>query len=269
MAYFERIGESAFVATGHVGGAWDPDHQHIAPALGLLAHVVETDRDARRDDALVIGRLSYDILGRVPVDVVQTAIRVIRPGRTIELVEATLRHDGRDVVLLRAWLMRPGDTSHLAGTSLPRIPAPEDMPAWDPSTLWPGGFIASVEVRRNEAEPGRASYWVRTPVPLIQDEKVSPLASAAGLLDIANGMTVRADPRDVAFPNIDLTAHLFAEPRGEWIGFDTTVSFGSEGIGLTSSVIHDVHGPIGRASQTLTVRPTPRAATSRDGAAGV
>jgi hypothetical protein len=96
---------------------------------------------------------------------------------------------------------------------------------------------------------------VRTPLPLIEDEKVSRLASAAGLFDIANGMTVRANPRDVAFPNVDLTAHLFTEPRGDWIGFDTTVSFGPEGLGLTSSVIHDEHGPIGTLSQILTVRP--------------
>lgn len=255
MAYFERVGESAFRATGHVSGAWDPDDQHIAPAMGLLTHAVELDRDSRRSDGLVIGRLSYDILGTVPVDVVETAVRVIRPGRTIELVEATLGHHGRDAVLLRAWLMRPGATADLEATSLPRIAPPTDMPAWDPATVWPGGFIASAEVRRAEERPGRASFWVRTPLRLIKDEEVGRLASTAGLLDIANGMTVRISPEDVAFPNIDLTAHLFAQPRGEWIGFDTTVSFGPDGLGLTSSVIHDTHGPIGTMSQMLTIRP--------------
>ena len=59
----------------------------------------------------------------------------------------------------------------------------------------------------------------------------------------------------IAFPNIDLTAHLFAEPRGGWVGFDTTVSFGAEGLGLTSSVVHDIDGPIGTVAQMLTVRP--------------
>jgi hypothetical protein len=255
MAYFERIGPSAFRATGHVSGAWDPGEQHIAPALGLLAHAVECDRDVRRSDALVIGRLSYDILGTLPVDVVETAVRVIRPGRTIELVEATLGHNGRAAVLLRAWLMQPADTAHLEATSLPRIAPPMAMAAWNPSTVWPGGFIASAEVRRAQAEPGRAAFWVRTPLPLVEGEEVSRLASAAGLFDIANGMTVRVSPRVVAFPNIDLTAHLFAEPRGEWIGFDTTVSFGPGGLGLTSSVIHDTYGPIGALSQILTIRP--------------
>lgn len=129
------------------------------------------------------------------------------------------------------------------------------MAPWDASTVWPGGFIASTEIRRIQLEPGRAAYWVRTPLPLVLDEKVSALAGAAGLFDIANGMTVRVSPKDVAFPNVDLTAHLFTEPRGDWLGFDTTVSFGPDGLGLTSSVLHDTHGPVGTVSQILTVRP--------------
>jgi hypothetical protein len=257
MAYFERTGETTFRPTQHVSGAWDPAEQHIAPALGLLAHVVECDRDARRG-GLVIGRLSYDILGKVPVEEVQTEVRVSRPGRTVELVEATLGHHGRTAVLLRAWLLQPNDTADLEATPLPRIPPPSSMPAWSPTTVWPGGFIASAEVRRAEAEPGRASFWVRTPLPLIRDEQVSRLASTAGLLDIANGMTVRASPRKVAFPNVDLTAHLFTEPRGDWVGFDTRVTFGPTGIGLTTSVLHDVHGPIGISSQILSIRPVER-----------
>jgi hypothetical protein len=63
------------------------------------------------------------------------------------------------------------------------------------------------------------------------------------------------DPREVAFPNLDLTAHLFAQPRGEWIGFDTAVSFGPTGVGVTSSVLHDISGPIGTMAQVLTIRP--------------
>ena len=129
------------------------------------------------------------------------------------------------------------------------------MTRWDGATVWSGGFIASVEVRRRELEPGRAAFWVRTPVPLIEGDDVGGLASAAGLLDIANGLAVRVDPREVAFPNLDLTAHLFRQPAGGWLGFDTTVSFGPDGAGLTSSVLHDTDGPFGTMSQILTVRP--------------
>ncbi|HEY3529567.1 MAG TPA: thioesterase family protein [Nocardioides sp.] len=256
-AYFERLGEGRFRATEHTGGAWDLETQHIAPALGLLAHVVETDRDARRGDGLVVTRLSYDILGTVPVEEFEVDVQVVRAGRTIELVEAALSHAGRAVVRLRAWLMAPRDTSDVAGTPHDRIPAPDETEPWDPTSVWPGGFIRSVEVRRHQREPGRAGYWVRTGVPLVAGEEVSRLSRAVGLLDIANGMTVRATPEEVLFPNIDLTAHFFEQPEGEWLGFDTTVSFGARGVGLTTTVLHDERGPIGTSSQCLTVRPVP------------
>src|SRR5689334_14350479 len=165
MTYFERVGESAFRATDHVGGAWDPHEQHIAPALGLLVHVVELDRDARRMDGLVIGRLSFDILGTIPIGTVDAAVRDLRPGRTIELVEATLAHDGRAAVVLRAWLLQSRETAPLHAAALPRITPPDAMPPWDPTTVWPGGFIASADVRREQLEPGRAAFWVRTPLP--------------------------------------------------------------------------------------------------------
>jgi hypothetical protein len=255
MAYFRRLDDTRFEATEQVSGAWSTDTQHIAPALGLLAHAVEVDRDRRRSDGLRIARLSYDILGTVPVETVELDVRVARPGRTIELVEASLRHDGRGVVLLRAWLMQHRETPAIAGTPLAPLPPPADVAPWDATSVWPGGFIGSAEVRRDQDEPGRARFWVRTKTPLLDDEPVSDLARFAGLLDIANGMTVRADPGEVAFPNVDLTAHFFEEPRGEWVGFDTSVSFGRTGLGLTSSVLHDERGPVGTLAQLLTVRP--------------
>jgi hypothetical protein len=255
MAYFERLGDHRFRATEHTGGAWDLRTQHIAPALGLMAHVVETDRDTRRSDGLVVTRLSYDILGTVPIAEVDLDIRVVRAGRTIELVEAVLGHGGRAAVRLRAWLMEPRDTVVIQGTGQAPIPGPQDTKPWDPTSVWPGGFIASVEVRRQQLEPGRAHFWVRTDVPLVADEEVGRLSRMAGLLDIANGMTVRAEPTEVLFPNVDLTAHVVDQPQGEWIGFDTSVSFGPTGVGLTASVLHDERGPIGTSSQSLTVRP--------------
>lgn len=254
-SYFFPRGAGRYGATGHVGGAWFVDEQHIAPMFGLLTHLVEADRDERRDDGLTVARLSFDILGRVRIDDVETRVQVVRPGRSVELVEAVASQDGRDAVVLRAWLMQEGATEELAGSPLCAIPAPEAMPAWDPTQVWPGGLIDSIEVRRVQDEPGRARFWIRTPVPLIADTAYSPLAYAAGLLDIANGMTVRYDPKQVAFPNVDLTAHFFAVPEGEWIGFDTKVTFGATGLGVTESIIHDRSGPVGVMAQMLTVRP--------------
>lgn len=132
-AYFERVGPSRFRATDLVGGAWDPTEQHVAPALGLLAHLVETDSATRRDDLRPV-RLSFDVLGTLPIDVMDVEVGVLRPGRTVELVEARLLHAGRAAVLLRAWRARSYDTRAIAGTPLARIAPPDAMEPWDPAT---------------------------------------------------------------------------------------------------------------------------------------
>lgn len=255
MAYFERLGVARFRPTEHVSGAWDEATQHIGPALGLLVHAVESDLAARRDDPMIISRLSYELLGVVPMDAVDVAIEVIRPGRTIELVEATYSHGDRAGIRLRAWLQQPRDTTEIAGDGFDPIPPPTEMDPWDPTAVWRGGYLASADVRRISDGPGRSRYWVRTGVPLIAGEGVSTIARMSALFDIANGMAIRADPASVHYPNIDLTAHLVREPTGEWVGFDTRVTFGPGGMGLTASVIHDQEGPLGTVSQSLTVRP--------------
>ncbi|MFS3127839.1 thioesterase family protein [Nocardioides sp. Bht2] len=253
MAYFERTGEREYTPSQQTAGAWNIKEQHIAPSIGLLAHVVETDRQARGRDDLRVGRLSYDILGPIPIEPMTTEVAVLRPGRSVELVEAVLSHNGRSALRLRAWLLRTSETSAIAGTPIGPLPARADLAPFDPSTLWAGDFIASIEVRRRELELGAAVYWLRATDVLLTEEPVSDLARAALLFDVANGMAVRARPEAVAFPNVDLTAHLHRIPTGDWVGFETRVTFGRGGVGLTSSVIHDLQGPVGTVAQILTL----------------
>ncbi|SKC60616.1 thioesterase family protein [Krasilnikoviella flava] len=254
MAYFRRTGATTFQPTEHVGGAWKTDEQHVAPTLGLLTHLVEADREKRGRDDLVATRLTFDIWGPYRLEEMTTDVRVLRPGRGVELVEAGVVCGGRRVVTVRAWLTATGDTTELAGGAPAPLPGPDETPAWDPTTDWPGAFVASIDVRRTLDEPGRGTVWVRTGHPLVEDEEVSALARTVGLFDVANGMTVRADPRKVAFPNVDLSTHLHRAPEGGWLGLDTSVVFGADGAGLTSSVLHDERGAFGALAQGLVVR---------------
>lgn len=253
--YFERITAARFAPTEHVGGAWATNEQHIAPAIGLITHVAELDHASRHETPLTLARLSCDILGTLTLEPFELSVNVIRPGRTIELSEVRLAQNGRDAVIARAWFMQAYDTSGIAGSPLPRIAPPIELKRWDPSSVWPGGFIRSVEVRRAQLEPGSAAFWVRSNHPLLGGESVSAAARSLRLIDIANGMTTREPLKRAAFPNLDLTAHLFREPVGEWVGFNTGVTFGAAGVGLTSSVLHDELGPFGVSQQALTVRP--------------
>ena len=227
MSYFVRTGTRSFRPTEHCSGAWNTEEIHIAPVFGLLAHELELNRIARGRDGMRIARISFDILGVLPLEEYRTAVTVVRPGKSVELVEAVLSHADRPAVRARAWLLDVEDTAAIAGTPEPALPAPDELEPWDPTTVWAGGMLASIQVRRESVEPGHARYWLRTDHALLDGEEVSPLARAVGVLDIANGMAVRAAPEAVAYPNLDLTVHLHRDPQPGWLGFDTRVTFGA------------------------------------------
>ncbi|GAA2606620.1 thioesterase family protein [Paractinoplanes durhamensis] len=251
-SYFERVGEHSYKPTAHVGGAWRTDEQHFSPLGGLIAHAI----DRHRSDGLVLARISYDILGKIALDECEITVETIRPGRTIELLEATVTIAGRAVTRARAWFLAAHDTTAVAGTPIDRLPPPESVEPWPMAELWTGGYIASIEVRRPaDAVPGRTSAWITSELDLVAGEPVGPLATYLALVDTANGIAVRQEPTEWMFPNVDLTVHLHRQPEGRWTGLDTSVTFGPTGQGLTSTILHDVHGPVGSAQQILTVRP--------------
>lgn len=250
-AYFVRT-EHGFRATGHTAGAWSTTEQHISPMTGLVVHEIER---ALGDDGLVLGRLSLDILGTIEVDEFSVEVEEVRPGRTISLAEARVSRHGRTIALARAWRLLAADTTEVRGGEPGHLPPPHDVPAWDMCGVWPGGYIASLDVRRAaDARPGRTTAWVRSTVDLLGGEPTSELARWLALVDTANGICVRQDPEEWLFPNVDLTVHLHRVPTGPWVGFDTRVVFGPGGLGVTDTVLHDLHGPVGRAGQVLTVR---------------
>ena len=252
-AYFVQDGEDRYVPTRHVQGAWRATEQHVAPLAGLLAHAVETHNPR---PGLQLARLHYEILGVIALAPTQVRVSTIRRGRTIELVEATASIEGREVVSARGWRLATVDTSAVAGTDLPSLPDPQSWPVWDGTQTWTGGYIGSLEFRVDpQRRPGQGRMWLRSPIALLDGMPVGPVAAYAMFVDTANGVAVRADPTHWAFPNVDLHIDLWREPVPGWVGFDTLVTFGPTGLGLTSSVLHDIEGPVGRAQQMLTVRP--------------
>lgn len=251
-SYFERSGEHTFTPTVHAGGAWSPDEQHFSPLGGLIVHEIERARE--RPD-LRLGRISYDILGRISFEEFEIHVETSRAGRTIELVEATVMIAGRAVVTARAWFSTAQDTRAVAGGEAGALPRPEGLPVWPMTHMWTGGYVNSIDVQPvTTPTPGRVTAWISTPCALVAGETGSPLASFLAQVDVANGIAARQDPRVWMFPNLDLTVHLHRQPVGTWTGLDASVTFGSTGQGVTSTVLHDVNGPVGHALQTLTVR---------------
>ncbi|MER6985208.1 acyl-CoA thioesterase domain-containing protein, partial [Streptomyces carpinensis] len=103
-SYYEPIDEHRYKPTAHASGAWDPAEQHFSPLGGLIVHAIDRHLAARPDNSLVLARISFDILGRLALDECEIQVETIRPGRTIELIEAVALIADRPVVRARAWL---------------------------------------------------------------------------------------------------------------------------------------------------------------------
>src|SRR3546814_18035081 len=113
------------------GGGCTWAEQQVERAMGLVCQAVEADCAARRGDRLQLARVSCDIWCTMPIEPVGIDVAVLRPGRTIELVEARSSHGGRPAIVLRAWLAQAYDSVGMAAVNFPSLPPPQAVPACD------------------------------------------------------------------------------------------------------------------------------------------
>lgn len=239
-------------STIHAQGAWNEHEQHMAPATGIIC--AELDLFSPRSDVR-IGRISLDILGLIPGGEFQIETKVIRAGKTIELIESIMSAQGKACIQAHTWRMMISDTSSIYGIEDQRIESPEHQPVWNEIRTWPGGYIASLEARSSQRRQGKGMVWLSNPYSMIENEQSSDFVRLMGMVDTANGVATRQDvPFQYAFPNLDLQIHLYRIPQGKWLGLETVQQYGADGVGLTSSILHDEKGSFGRSEQILTLR---------------
>lgn len=249
-AFFEDLGGGRFRATEHATGPWNRTSQHGGPPSALLGRAVE--QVAPRDDVMV-ARVTVEILGPVPVAELQAEAEVLRPGRSVELVGATLSHDGRAVAQARAWRVRrtagADVAAHVPGSMPEESLANDD---WDP------GYMQSMEWRFAKGaldRRGPAAAWGRMKVDLVEGEQPSPLSRVLVLADSGNGISRELSFTKWLFINPELTVHLHREAKGEWVCLDAQTAVSEGGVGLATSVLSDLDGPIGVGAQSLLVAP--------------
>jgi hypothetical protein len=185
--------------------------------------------------------------------------RVLRPGRSVEQLEATLS-DGEDtLVRATAWRMVREDNEAVAVGGDPPPPPPEagdwaGFPFWRDEVAYHRALDWRV-VAGVVAEPGPATVWARMRVPLVAGEEVAPLERLLVMADAASGVSAALPWEQWLFVNLDLGIHLHRQPRGEWTCMDARTVIGPGGMGLCTSTLHDSEGSIGVSTQTLLVRP--------------
>jgi hypothetical protein len=236
-------------------GPWDPAAQHAGPPAALLGRAVER---CERREGMRVGRITFDILGPVPIAPLETRARVVRPGRSVELVEAALNGPEGEVMRATAWRVRAGAVD-VASERESAPPGPEEGATREFfATGQDVGYHTAMEYLFVEGaflELGPATVWMRMRVPLVAGEEPSPLQRVLVAADTGNGVSAVLDYRRYLFINTDLSVHLLRMPAGEWVCLGATTHV--DGLGLTDTALWDERGRIGRAVQTLLVRQRP------------
>ena len=253
-ALYVPDGEEWFEATALTIGPWSAQAQHGGPPAALLARAVE------RAGGIASGqpvRLAFDILGPVPVGRVRVTSQVLRPGRRVELVEATLDAGDRPLMRVTAWRTRSAD-----GGPAPAEPAPHRPEDGTPGDL--AFFREEVAYHRaldwrvvhgDFTTPGPAAAWTRPLCALVPGEPMTPLEHLLVMTDASSGLSSVLDWSTTSFANVDLVVALRRPPRGEWLATDAVTHLGGTGIAQCFAALYDGEGLVGRSSQSLLVEP--------------
>ena len=254
-AFYTRDGDW-LVSSELTRGPWDPGSQHAGPPSALLARAVESCGDPA---GFQVGRITMEILRPVPIGRLRTEARVVRPGRSVELIEATLQGEEGELMRALAWRLRTQDVE-LSPAPPPDPPPPGPGEGEEKSFFATGqtvGYHTAMDylfVRGSFVDPGPATVWMRMRQPLVEGEETTPLQRVLVAADSGNGVSAALDVERYLFINTDLTVHLQRMPAGEWVCLEASTYPEQNGIGLADTALYDERGRIGRAAQTLLVR---------------
>jgi hypothetical protein len=253
-AFFDVAGPDRYRATELTRGPWEAGLQHAGPPSALLGRAVERHSDRA---GLQVARITFEILRPVPIAELEVATRLLRGGRSVELVEASLLAGGAEVMRATALRVRTAEVGLPDGlVPGPRLPGPDAgrvMPFFP--TGQEVGYHTAMESRfvaGSFLELGPATVWMRMRHPLVAGEVPSPLCRVLVAADSGNGVSAALDYQRWRFINPDLTVYLLRPPAGEWVALEASTT-AADGIGLADTALHDEQGPIGRAAQALFV----------------
>ena len=154
-AFFVPVGDGRFAATRTHAGRGTRRIEHAGPPAALLGRALER---CEPRDGMLLARLTFEILRPVPVAEVAVRARVVRPGRSVQLLEGELTADGEPVVTVRAWRVKAADApTRGEGSGAP----PRQAEATPPPPLEGFGYGDAVELRVRP--PGAGSSRGRRP----------------------------------------------------------------------------------------------------------
>jgi hypothetical protein len=204
-------------------------------------------------------RIGFDLMRMIPLRPLTSRARILREGKRIQLVEATLLDGDTQVARATGQRIRlePGlDTGANPPVEKPLPTAPGDGTGPVIRVEAAPGYIHAMDFLRGDGEPdgyGARTLWMRFRVPMVAGEVMSPLVQLAGACDFASGAANALDFSRFHSINPDVSLHIHREPRSAWIAVRGTTELRTDGTGQSEADVFDEHGRIARAMTSLLV----------------
>jgi hypothetical protein len=254
---FLPSGDGTFTPTGLTRAPWGPDSMHGGAPGALMVGLIEQHEP---DPPMRVVRVTADILRPVPPSPLRIAVRTVRPGRRVSVIDAVLSVDDQPLMRMSALRIRdahvPLPESAVLAEELQPPRGPDECEP--PTGEWPyeAFHTTACDVRFAHGawnQPGPAFAWIRLLVPVLPDHEPTPVQRVIAAADFGNGVSATLPLSRWLFINPELTVHVDRTPVGEWIGLDAATHFSDRGSGTAVSRVYDVHGPVGHAAQSLLV----------------
>ncbi|MEN0134563.1 MAG: acyl-CoA thioesterase domain-containing protein [Rhodococcus sp. (in: high G+C Gram-positive bacteria)] len=226
-------------------GGWGSRMLRGMAVSGALARAAERRVADLGRSELSPARWTLDLFRPAGESPCSVTTAVLRQGRRLCLLDATLMQDGTAVARGTALFLRPTELP-LSGidviAEVPEPPAP----------------IAGIErlYRRSEGDwltdgavPRDAhakSIW-HFPVPIVEGEELTPFQAAAAAADVANAVA-NAGPDGLAFINADLTMNIVRRPTETAVGMTLAERFEGDGLSAGVATMFDSGGGFGSVS---------------------
>jgi hypothetical protein len=257
-SFYEPLGGERFLATRATESPWDRRLQHGSPPTTLLVHAIEKAHP--RSDVRV-ARVNAEFLGPIPRDVVVVRTALVRPGKRIEMLEATLENaDGRPVVIVRVWRIAVKPDPELARRAALATEPCALPPAPERSLFGIAegefGYGDAIEWRFAAGAPndlGPATVWTRARIPLVAGVEMTALERALIVADSANGVSFELPFDEWIFVPPTLSIALQRYVVGEWVCLDARTTLAPDGLGVTTFTLADRIGYLGGGTQALLV----------------
>ncbi|MCW2822884.1 MAG: hypothetical protein JWR64_2679 [Marmoricola sp.] len=246
LSFFTSRGDG-LLPTDLARSLWSEDQMHGVALSGALARALERRVAELGRDDLRPARYTVDLFRPAAMELCRTTTRVVREGRRLCLVDASLEQDGQRVARASALFLKVSDP--VAGsvwepTGAPDVPPLELAPSTEklrvPLFASDGVWDESFAAHQND---GHKTTW-QVGVPVVPEEAPSPFVVAASVAD-STSMVTNWGSNGVEHINTDITMVLARLPVGREVGLSATDRVNHDGIAVGTATVFDRQGRIG------------------------